>query len=506
MKFSPVLLLALLAGCTVGPTYSHPETRVPDSFSSLPGASVEGVAGKTGSTPEQGEVRLARWWNAFGDPALDSLVQRAIAANLDLKAASARVREARGARHVVGADGLPQVNASGSYDRSRLSENGVQPSSAQSQDSGGSDLFQGGFDASWEIDVFGGVRRGVEAADADIAASENDRRDVLVSLLAEVSRNYVEVRSFQQRLVLANSTISLQQQTLDLAEARFKAGLTGELDVSQARAQLATRQSQLPPLQIGLKQATHRLAVLLGEQPTALNAELAQEGPIPGTPEHVPVGLPADLLRRRPDIRRAERQLAAATARVGVAEADLYPKFRLAGNFGFQSSQFGDLFDMNSRFWSIGPSVSVPIFEAGRIRGNIAVREARVDQAAAAYDKAVLTSLEEVENALVSFVQEQSRRRTLSAAVDANRRSVDLANQLYSSGIVDFRNVLENQRNLYDSEDQLVQSVRGVSANLIVLYKALGGGWESVEADNAQSQAEPKTKEPAASGDTAGAQ
>jgi len=494
----------MLAGCTVGPTYSQPKVDVPSTFSSLPTGQVEGVAGKSGSTPEQGEVNLAEWWNAFGDPVLDGLIHRAINANLDLKAAAARVREARGARRVAGADELPQVNASGSYSRSRFSDNGAQPAAAQAQGSDGSDLFQGGFDATWELDVFGGVRRGVEAADADVAATENDRRDVLVSLLAEVSRNYVEVRGFQQRLVLANRTISLQQQTLELAEARFKAGLTGELDVSQARAQLATRQSQLPPLQIGLKQAIHRLGVLLGEQPTSLNDELAQDGAIPGTPEHVPVGLPADLLRRRPDLRRAERQLAAATARVGVAEADLYPKFRLAGNFGFQSGQFGDLFDMNSRFWSIGPSVSVPIFEAGRIRGNIAVREARVDQAAAAYDKAVLTALEDVENSLVAFVQEQSRRRTLSAAVDANRRSVDLANQLYSSGIVDFRNVLENQRNLYDSEDQLVQSARSVSANLIALYKALGGGWESLEAQ-ASAGAMPK-EEPAASKDTTGAQ
>ncbi|MDX2117958.1 MAG: efflux transporter outer membrane subunit [Planctomycetota bacterium] len=475
-------MLALLAGCTVGPNYAARDSKMPDAFANVPSGAVEGVAGKTGSTPEAGEAQLANWWRSFNDPALESLVQRAIAANLDLKGAEARVREARGQRRVAGSADMPQVNASGGYTRSRLSENGSQSSAAQAQDSGGSDLFQGGFDASWELDVFGGTRRNVEAADATIAATENDRRDVLVSVLAEVCRNYVDVRGFQQRLSLAERTVALQQQTLELAEARFKAGLTGELDVSQARAQLATRQSQIPPLAIGLKQATHRLGVLLGEQPNALSEELAKAGEIPTTPEHVPVGLPADLLRRRPDIRRAERQLAAATARVGAATADLYPKFRLVGDFGFQSSQFGDLFDMNSRFWSIGPSVSVPIFEAGRIRGNIAVQEARVDQAAAAYDKAVLTAMEDVENSLVSFVQEQSRRRTLAASVEANRRSVELSQQLYQSGIVDFRNVLENQRNLYDSEDQLVQSVRGVSANLIALYKALGGGWESVEA------------------------
>jgi len=487
-----VLALWLLAGCTVGPNYAARDTSMPGAFSNLPGQAVEGVAGKSGSTPQAGDAQLAQWWRAFNDPALESLVTRAISANLDLKSAEARVREARGQRRVAGAADMPQVNASGGYNRSRLSENGSQAAAGRAQDSGGSDLFQGGFDASWELDVFGGTRRNVEAADATVAATENDRRDVLVSVLAEVCRNYVDVRSFQQRLSLAERTVALQQQTLDLAEARFKAGLTGELDVSQARAQLATRQSQIPPLAIGVKQATHRLGVLLGEQPSALGEELAGAGEIPATPEHVPVGLPADLLRRRPDIRRAEHQLAAATARVGAATADLYPRFRLVGDFGFQSSQFGDLFDMNSRFWSIGPSVSVPIFEAGRIRGNIAVQEARVDQAASAYDKAVLTAMEDVENSLVSFVQEQSRRRTLSASVDANRRSVELSQQLYQSGIVDFRNVLENQRNLYDSEDQLVQSVRGVSANLISLYKALGGGWESVEGVD-QTQSRPET-------------
>lgn len=417
------------------------------------------------------------------DPLLDSLVDRAVASNLDLKIAASRIREARAQRGVVAAAELPSLGSGGSYTRSRSSENsaGQQGGAANSQGSSGSDLFQAGFDASWELDVFGGVRRSVEAADADVDAAEEARRDVLVSLLGELARNYVDARTFQRRIALADRNIALQQETLDVTVSRFEAGLTSELDVAQARAQLQTRRSQVPPLRVGFAQSLHRLGVLLGREPGWLVAEFERVGPIPVVPPEVPVGVPSDVLRRRPDVRRAERRMASASARVGVATADLFPKFSLTGAFGVQSQRVGDLFDLESRFWSIGPSVRWPLFEGGRIRANIEASGAREEQALLEYSKAVLTSLEEAENALTGYSQEQARRGFLVESVAANRRASELADQLYRAGLKDFLNVLESQRQLYESEDQLAQSDRGVTVGLVTLYKALGGGWESFE-------------------------
>jgi len=459
------LLVATGVGCTVGRDYRPPQVKVPATWS---GAEQKGAATRP--------IEIARWWAAFNDPLLDSLIDRAVRSNHDLRVAEWRIREARAARGVTAAGAWPQADTSASYSRSRTSENvlNVAPTSKGKE----IDLFQIGFDAGWEIDVFGGVRRAVEAADADIAASEQNRRDVLVTLLAEVARNYVEARGFQQRIAIAGKNITAQQETLELTRIRLKAGLITELDVAQAEAILATTQSQVPTLETSLKQAVHRLGVLLGQDPGALLPELSKEAPIPGTPPEVPVGLASDLLRRRPDVRRAERELAAATARVGVATADLFPRFSLTGAFGFESVSIGDLARGASRFWSIGPTVRWPIFDAGRIRANIQVQDAREQQSLAQYEKAVLTSLEDVENALVAYGREQVRRRSLARAVDANRLAVDLANERYTRGLVDFLNVLESQRQLYTSEDQLVQSERGIVVNLVALYKALGGGWE----------------------------
>lgn len=474
VRWSAAAATLLLAGCTVGPDYTPPQPATPDSFHAL--AAEQGGPSKfVGATAD-----LARWWASLKDPMLDSLVERAVGSNLDVKIAASRVRESRAQRGIAAAAELPSVDAKGSYERSRTSENTFNQQ-GRSQDSSGSDLFQAGFDASWELDVFGGIRRSVEAADAEIQVAEESRRDVLVSLLAELARNYVETRTFQRRIALADQNIALQKDTLDLTMTRFNAGLTSELDVAQARAQLETRRSQVPPLRIGLAQSVHRLSVLLGQEPGTLLAELNAVAPIPGVPVEVPVGVPSELLRRRPDIRKSERELAAASARVGVATSDLFPKFSLTGAFGLQSQQFGDLFDLNSRYWSIGPSVRWPVFEGGRIRANIEATNAREEQSMLAYSKAVLGALEETENALTSYNQEQSRRAFLAESVNANRRAYDLANQLYSSGLKDFLNVLESQRQLFEAEDQLAQSDRGVTANLIALYKALGGGWESFE-------------------------
>ncbi len=427
-------------------------------------------AGKT--NPET----LVQWWKAFNDPVLDSLIMRAVPSNLDLRIAEARVREARFQRGVVASDLWPSLDASASYSRSRRSS-GIStiPPSAKIK----RNLYETGFDASWEVDLFGGKRRAVEAANAEIDAAVENQRDVFVTLLAEVARNYIEVRGYQRRLQIIHKNINTQHEAVEIVQARYNAGLSSELDVVQAAALLATTQSEIPSLENPMKQAIHRIGILLGQRPGELLTELTKESQIPHTPVTVPVGLPSDLLRRRPDVRRAERELAAATARIGMATADWFPRFSLTGSFGFQTEDINAFSITRSRLWSFGPTVRWPIFDAGRIRANIRAQNARQEQALLNYEKAVLTSLEDVENALVAYTAENIRRKNLTEAVNANRRAVELANELFSKGLVDFLNVLDAERSLCKSEEELVRNERTVSLNLVILYKALGGGWEN---------------------------
>lgn len=501
----------LAAGCTVGPKYKRPESKTQDHF------------GGDGSATQS--VDIARWWTSFNDPTLNSLVDRAVVANLDLRLATARIRESRAQRGVVGSDLWPDVNLGGSYNHSRASENAFSFDAGSFNNGGGTgggtgnpgfgnfaapgqeqDLYQVGFDANWELDVFGRVRRSIEAAEADTAAAVEDRRDVFVTLLAEVARNYVELRSFQRRLAIARDNLKSQQETLDLTRAKLKAQIISELDVTRSEAQVASTASQIPSLEAQRNQAAHRLAVLLGQQPRALLDELlapADAAEIPAGPPDVPPGIPSDVLRRRPDVRRSERELAAATARIGVATADLFPRFSLTGSLGLQSQSFNDLGDYSSRFYSIGPSVSWPIFDAGRIRSNINVQNAKQEQALVRYEQSVLTALEDVENALVGYAKEQQKREQLKRAAEANRRSVEMARQLYDRGLTAFLDVLEAQRNLFISQDALVQSEANVSTNLVALYKALGGGWENGEAATTQPSAtQPSSTQPATASTT----
>jgi NodT family efflux transporter outer membrane factor (OMF) lipoprotein len=458
------------AACAVGPNYQEPDAAVPAAWS---------AAQEQGIQPQATE--LAEWWTAFNDPSLNSLIERAARSNLDLRLAEARIREARALRAGVAAGRWPTVDVGASYSRGRGSENAFagQPGGGSALLAEPQDLFRTGFDAAWEIDVFGGVRRTVEAADATVEAFVEDRRNTLVTLFGDVARNYIDLRGFQQRLGVARANLKAQQETLDLTGVRFQAGLASDLEVAQAEGQLNTTAAQIPFLESQLKQSVHRLDVLLGGHPGGLWDELASEAPIPGLPAEVLVGLPSELLRRRPDIRRAERQLAASTALVGAAMADLFPRFSLSGAAGLQSISASDWFSAPSRFWSIGPTVRWPLFDAGRIRANIAVRNARQEQALTEYERAILTALEDVENALVNYGREQERYRALRDAVAANRRAVEMANELYVRGLVDFLNVLENQRSLFASESDLAQSEATMATNLVALYKALGGGWQT---------------------------
>jgi len=444
--------------------------------------------------PTTQPVNLTEWWTTFHDPELDSLIRRAAESNLDLRIAVSRIREARAARGVSASRLYPDINASGQYQRLRTSAN-LLPSAAIAQTFGGAgsaagaappplafggveqDIWQDGFDASWELDIFGGVRRSVEAAMADIGAAEENRRDVLVSLLAEVARNYVELRGLQSQLAIARENLRSQQQTLELTQSRFRAGLTGQLDVTRAQTQVSTTESVIPTFQTGIRQSLHRLAILLAKPPDALADELTSPAPIPTGPSAIPVGLPSELLLRRPDIRRAERQLAAATARIGVATADLYPRFSLNGQFGFQSTQFKSFFDYDSRMWAFGPAITFPIFNAGRIRFNIRIQNERQQQSLFQYEQTILVALADVENALVDFRNQQDRRRSLADAVASARQSVELSTELYQKGLTDFLTVLEAQRSLFTTQDALARSERDVAAALVALYKALGGGW-----------------------------
>ena len=461
---------AAVAGCTVGPDYHRPVTNTSKQWS-------EPLAGGETNHP----VSIATWWKSFNDRELDSLVARAVNSNLDLRIAQARVREARAQLGIANAELYPTVAAGGSYSHLRVPENALSRSSI-SLPQGASwenNEYQTGFDASWELDVFGGKRRGTEAANAGVAAAVYSQQDVQVTLVSEVARNYVAARSYQKRLAIARQNIKSQQATLALSQGRFNNGLTTSLDADQAGTILAQTEAQVPALENGLQESIHRLGVLLGEQPGALSTELATELPIPATPPTVPVGLPSDLLRRRPDVRSAERQLAAANAQIGVATADLFPKFYLTGAAGVQSISTSTLFTAGGRYFDMGPTVQWRIFDAGRIRSNIRVQSARQEQALGIYQKTVLTTLEEVENALVAYAKEQARNVSLRRAVETSQHSRRLANQQYAVGLTTFINVLDAERSLYQAQDDLVQSDQAVTQNLIALYKALGGGWEA---------------------------
>jgi NodT family efflux transporter outer membrane factor (OMF) lipoprotein len=457
-------LLALLGGCvSVGPDYVRPDTRTSGQWHTPLAA---------GLSPAADAGVLASWWSTLGDATLSRLADRAVAGNLDLRKARARVRQARAGRSAATADFFPSVEASARGIRTY--------SNADTVADRVNDLYSAGFDASWEIDIFGGVRRSVEAAGADLDAAREDLRDVLVSLLGEVAMNYIDVRSYQARITAAEGNIAKQAETYQLTLWRQQAGLGDELAVQEALSNLESTRSQIPDLRCGLEAAKNRIAVLLGEQPGAVHRELDAPAPIPAPPVDVAVGVPADALRRRPDVRRAERELAAQTARVGAATAELYPKFTLTGSIGVEALSLNRLVSTPARSYGFGPSVSWPVFRGGAIRANIEVQSALQEEALAGYEKTVLTALEEVENVLTAYAEEQKKMESLRLAGQAAGRSAEIALRKYEAGLIDFLAVLVAQRSLLSAEDQLAKTKGVVASNLIKLYKALGGGWESI--------------------------
>ena len=463
-----IMATLTLAGCAaVGPDYEPPEVPVPDAWQN---AAVEGLS--------EGDATLQTWWHALDDPTLESLVKRAEQSNLTLEEAAARVQEARALFGVARGDQIPDVAAGGSAQRFKGSDNSqlgqIAPNGLQT-----TNLYDIGLGASWEIDVFGRVRRSVESASAAYEASVEDYRDVLVSLFAEVARSYVDLRTTQTRLKYAEKNVKSQQASLRLTRDMLEDGATSELDVAQAESNLRTSESAIPRLRIAQIFAVNRLAVLLGETPGSLTAELAAPKPIPNPPGDVAAGIPADLLRQRPDVRRAERLLASQTARIGVATAELYPRFSLSGFFGFQATDIGDLFNSSSKTWGISLPVRWTIFDGGRIRSFIDMEEARAEQQLARYQLALLVAYEEVENSLVAYALEQYSARSLRQAAEASNAAVNLVELQYKSGLTNFQNLLDMQRFLFRQEDELAVSEGLVIQHLISLYSALGGGWDA---------------------------
>jgi NodT family efflux transporter outer membrane factor (OMF) lipoprotein len=459
----------------VGPDYQPPEPQVPPQWHA-----------SSPSAAQQDAQRLAQWWQVLKDPLLTGLIDRAAVRNLDVHEALSRVREARHQRIISRAPLFPSLAANGSARRGDQGEAGSGRMSELFGDGGGgvSEQYDLELDAGWELDFFGGTRRAVEASQADLEARVEDLRAVLVSLLAEVAINYVDLRTYQARLAVAEGNVAAQQQTWELLSAQSQAGGGDELAVAQARYNLESSRAKISDLAVGLEAALNRLAVLTGQPAGALHAELSAVRPIPEAELALAVGVPAEAIRQRPDIRRAERELAAQTARIGQATAELYPQFTLSGSIGLESRSTGDLFSSGSRVWSFGPAFSWPLFQAGAIRANIHVQEELQQQALMRYEAAILTTLEEVENALTAYAQEQRKAENLRAAADAARLAEKLAKVQYVTGTTGFNEVLEAQRSLLSFEDQLATSRGAVLANLVRLYKALGGGWQPFSLEN----------------------
>ena len=421
---------------------------------------------------------LASWWQSFNDPQLNQLIERALSDNRSIRQAVASVVEARARRGIVAAGFFPAIDGSASASRTdndRDTTPGLNENS--SSFSTGGESYSAGIDAGWELDLFGGQRRSLESSTAQLVATEADLRDVLVTLLGDVALSYVDVRTTQARLAFAERNLASQREVLDIAGWRADAGLATTLDVEQARSSYAQTRAALPSLESALQAALNRLAVLTGQQPGALQSSLREPKPLPVVPLEFVSSVPADVVRRRPDIRAAERRVAAQTAQVGVATAALYPSLTLSGSVGVASSSGSDLLSDSLQTNRFGVGLNIPIFRGGALRQNINAQNALVDQAIASYEATVLGVFEEVENGLTQWVNEQTRRTALAESASSARIARELALAQYNAGLVDFQTVLTADRQLISTEDALAVSDGEVASNLIRLYKAFGGGW-----------------------------
>ena len=465
-RFSALSAVLLLTACAVGPDYRAPQMPAPDEWHT---SSTGGFKAESAD-----QAALASWWTVLNDPTLNQLVEQSLANNTTVKQAMARVTEARARRGIAGAAFWPSINASTSGNRS--SSDSVLTSDGQIV-TGSREIYQAGLDASWEIDLFGGTRRAYESSTAQLGATEADLRDVLVTLLGDVALAYIDVRTTQSRLTFAERNLESQREVVDITGWRAEAGLATSLDVEQAKSSYSQTLAAVPQLESALEAAKNRLAVLTGQTPGSLEGVLGERKPIPVAPAEVIASVPAEVLRRRPDIRAAERRLAAQTAEVGVATAQLYPSLSLSGSIGVNATRTSDLISDGLHSNRYGISLSMPIFRAGALLQNIRVQNALVESAFATYEGTVLSAYEEVENALTAWANEQKRHAALVDSVESARIASELALMQYNSGLVDFQVVLTADRQLISTEDALAVSDGELTSNLIRLYKAFGGGW-----------------------------
>jgi NodT family efflux transporter outer membrane factor (OMF) lipoprotein len=477
LLFVPILfavcgfIVLPISGCMVGPDYHAPHPEAPSGWAGV----TEAPAPQQPSVATAQPAELTQWWKRFDDPTLTQLVEDALKTNLNLQLAVANLRQARAARGIAVAGLWPAITASAEYLRETTS-GATLPSQATAGQS--QNLYQAGFDAAWEIDLFGGQRRNVESADAGVQAAIAGISNVQVTIAAEVALNYVQLRGYQQQIVIAQKNLKAMQNTELITRQKAWAGFSSALDIANAEASVATTEAQIPVFETSARQSIYALSILLARPPADLLKQLTPTGDIPGVPAQIPTGLPSDLLRRRPDIRQAEAQLHAATAQIGVATADLFPKFSLTGAVSWQSNLLNSWWTVASQTSSFGPSVTWPIFQGGAIVSNIRVQEALRDQAFITYRQTVLGAFQDVENALIAFAKEQEHYKSLKDSVAANSKAFDLSLKLYTEGLLEFLNVLVAQNSLYAAENALVQSNTNISTDLIALYKALGGGWE----------------------------
>lgn len=456
-----------LTGCTaVGPNYSEPQIELRENWNSSYSATTAGD-----------EDRLASWWHELNDPVLASLIDQAVANNLDIKEAVSRVRQARYERNITSAARYPSIDG-----------NGAASSSGNSENESNERLYSAGVDASWEIDIFGGVQRSVEASVAEYQAQVEDLHDVLVTLLSEVAINYIDLRTYQQQYLSTQNNIRIQQQNKDLTDSMLAAGLSDELEQAQAAYQLAGTKAQLPSLETSINSTLNRLAVLLGESAGSLDEILSSPEEIPVPEKSLAAGIPANVVRQRPDIRQAERRLAAQTALIGVAKADLYPHLYLSGSLGLQATTSSAFFSDPTSLWSIGPSISWSLFNAGSVKNNVKAKEEVQQQYLLQYQTTVIEAIEEIENSLNAFDAEQKKLIILTEAVSEASRAVDLATQQFSTGLGDFKDVLDAQQALLTYEDSLNESKGNLATNLVELYKALGGGWQDYTPESGNNQ------------------
>nr|WP_283949537.1 efflux transporter outer membrane subunit [Limobrevibacterium gyesilva] len=492
----------MVTGCTVGPDFERPAPWwSPASWGTEPSA-----AKLSQAVPEPVDPQ---WWKLLDDPLLTSLETRLAGANLDMRLATIRLAEARAQLGVVESARFPSINGNASYTRQQQSREGVLAlqssnpgptpgTNANGQSGQGGvpnsrltqpfDLFQYGFDASWELDFWGRVARGVESAGAQVTASAETRRDTLVTASAELARAYIQLRGTQRKLDITRQNLATARQSLRLTQERAAGGVTTDLDVANAAAEVEATAALLPALEAQQAQLVNAISFLLGEQPRALEVQLAAPRAIPAVPPRVPVGVPSELARRRPDIRQAEAQLHSATADVGVAVADFYPRFMLSGSGAIQGLQFHNLADWQAHTYAFGPSVTLPIFEGGRLTRTLEFRKAQQQEAAVTYQRTLLAALHDVDNALTAYGTEQRRRARLEAVVTQTTRALALARMRYEQGVADFLQVLIAQRNQLTAEQDLADSTAAVSTNLVQLYKALGGGWETELPEQAQAK------------------